>query len=115
MKSALITLLVFATIFFACKKSSPSSNGSAKLFTYNSLTTDHDTIQKGNVTNIRANVSGSAATYAWSANAGDIFGNGSVILFGASTCCTGNHTITCKVSDRNNNTESKTVMVFVKP
>ena len=111
MKKVVLVLFVSTVFFFACKKSTTSSDTS-KLFTYNGLSTDHDSIAKGNVTNIRANVSGTA-TYAWSANAGDIFGSGGVILFGASTCCVGNHTITCKVSDTHNNTETKTVIVKV--
>lgn len=79
---------------------------------FQGLRADHDSIAKGNVTNVHAQVSGDVS-YSWSASAGDIFNSGNTILFGASTCCTGNHTITCKVTDKNNNSESKSVVVEV--
>lgn len=111
MKKLLLIPVVISVIVFSCKKKDTRSSGE-KTFTFNSLRSDHDSIAKGNVTNIRASVSGNV-TYAWSASAGDIFNSGSTILFGASTCCTGNHTITCKVTDQNNNSESKSVVVEV--
>ena len=116
MKKGLFILFAFVAVIYSCQKATtPASNDTAKQFTYSSLTTDHDTIKQGNVTNIRANVSGTASSYAWSVNSGDIFGSGNIVLFGAATCCTGNHTITCKVSDSRSNSESKTVIVYVKP
>lgn len=111
MKLSYFFALLCFVFLIACKKKNNSSTG-AKTFTFYGLRADHDSIAKGNVTNIHAQVSGDV-TYAWSASAGDIFNSGNTILFGASTCCTGNHTITCKVSDRNNNTESKSVVVEV--
>ena len=106
-------LLIFLTTLFilSCKKKD-TTKSSAKSYTFNSLKVDHDSIARGNVTNITADVSGDV-TYSWSASAGDIFNSGKTILFGASTCCTGNHTITCSVKDQGNNTESKSVVVKV--
>lgn len=106
----LFFILIVSIVSFSCKKTVAPST--AKIFTFNSLKSDHDSIAKGNVTNITADVSGDV-TYAWAASAGDIFSSGKTILFGASTCCTGNHTITCTVTDKSKNTESKVVIVKV--
>jgi hypothetical protein len=114
MKNSVIVFVVLTSIFFiSCKKKDTKSNSSEKTFTFDNIKVDHDSIAQGNVTNITANISGGTVTYAWSASAGDIFNSGKTILFGASTCCTGNHTITCTVKDSNNNSESKSVVVKV--
>jgi hypothetical protein len=107
-----LTIAISFILILSCKKKEPEKSGE-KLFTYNSLTSDKDTLKQGNVTNIRANVTGSDVTYIWECSSGDIFGSGSVILFGAGTCCMGNHTITCTVKDKNSNTESKSDLVLV--
>ncbi len=112
MKYALPVFLLFSIAFFSCKKKESKKSGD-KLFTFNSLSSNTDSLKQGNVTNIIATVSGSV-TYSWSVTAGDVFGNGNNVLFGASTCCVGNHVITCTVKDANDNTESKSVNVFVK-
>lgn len=113
MKSVFIFMAISVLFSFSCKKKNQnSSNGNEKLFTFNSLKSDKDTIKQGNVTNIRASFAGEG-TLSWSATAGDVFGSGGVILFGASTCCTGGHTITCTIKDKNNNSESKAVSVYV--
>jgi hypothetical protein len=110
MKKIILFSLILVTVFFSCKKK--DTNSGAKLFTFNGITADHDTILKGNVTNIKANVSG-PVTYSWAASAGDIFGSGATITFGASTCCTGKHTITCTAIDANNNKDSKAITIQV--
>ncbi|HWY11567.1 MAG TPA: hypothetical protein VN026_09585 [Bacteroidia bacterium] len=112
-KLLLLFVLLLVITGLSCKKKQTDSNSNGKLFTFNSLTKDKDTILQGNVTNIRANITGTG-TFAWSSNAGDIFGSGSVVLFGASTCCVGGHTITCIVTDKNHNSETKSISVFVK-
>ena len=101
---------VIAIMTLACAKK-PSSGG-GKTFDYVSLKSDKDTIKQGNVTNVKVNFTGSASIK-WSCNAGDLFGTGNNILFGASTCCVGNHSVTCTLSDNNNNSESKTIIIFV--
>jgi hypothetical protein len=110
MKNLLFVFALVAIFFYSCKKSSTSS--SERLFTFNSLKADYDSILQGNVTNIRANITGTG-NYSWVASAGDVFGSGAVVLFGASTCCVGNHTITCTVTDRNGNSDKKSVVVWV--
>ena len=114
MKNLVIIFTLLISVFFiSCKKKDKKSANTEKTYSFDNLKVDHDSIAQGNVTNITANVSGSSVTYAWSASAGDIFNSGKTVLFGASTCCTGNHTITCTVKDANENTESKSVIVKV--
>lgn len=111
----LVTLVLISSFFLiACKKKPKSSSSSEKLFTYNSLTSDVNSLKQGDATNIKASITG-VATVAWSTSAGDIFGNDRTVLFAAGSCCTGNHTITCTVSDQNNNSESKSVVIYVHP
>ncbi len=112
MKNIIITSVLLVTITFVSCKKKGQTTSTTKVYTFNSLKLDHDSIAKGNVTNITADVSGDV-TYSWAASAGDIFNSGKTILFGASTCCTGNHTITCIVKDSNNNSDSKSVVVKV--
>lgn len=110
-KLFIIIIAISISVGFACKKKKKDASGE-KLFTYNSLVTDKDSIKQGNVTNVRANISGEG-TYVWTCSSGDIFGSGSVILFGAGSCCMGNHNVTCTITDKNNNKEERTVSVIV--
>ena len=112
MKNSIIASIILITVVFVSCKKKDQTPSTAKVYTFNSLKVDHDSIAKGNVTNITADVSGDV-TYSWVASAGDIFNSGKTILFGASTCCTGNHTITCTVKDSNNNSDSKSIIVKV--
>lgn len=112
MKKIAAILVIILFIFANCKKEEKTADSSAKLFTFNSLKADQNSIKQGDVTNISAEVTGDV-TFEWSATSGDVFGSGKVVLFGASTCCVGNHDITCTVKDKNNNSESKTVSVIV--
>lgn len=112
MKHIIILLCVFMIFQLSCKKKNSENPSHEKAFTFNGMRVDHDSIAQGNVTNITADVTGSV-TYAWAASAGDIFNSGKTILFGASTCCTGMHDITCTVTDTYGNSESKTVHVKV--
>jgi len=106
-------LLLAICLFFAfsCKKKEDSPKNT-KLFTFNSLISDSYEIKQGNVTRVTANVTGDV-TYVWTCSSGDLFGSGNSILFGAGSCCTGDHKVTCEVSDKNQNKESKEVTIKV--
>jgi hypothetical protein len=112
MKRIAIFLLMLSIAFFSCKKKKATPPSDEKQFVFNSLKSDVSTLKQGDVTNIKADVTGSV-TYAWACSSGDIFGNGNVILFGAGSCCTGGHTITCTVTDEHKNSESKSVEINV--
>jgi hypothetical protein len=106
-------IIAVASFLFACKKETKKEPTSSKLFTYVSLVADSYEIKQGNVTRITATVNGEV-TYNWTCSSGDLFGSGNSILFGAGSCCTGDHQINCEVKDKNNNKETKSVNVFVK-
>ncbi|MBS1650903.1 MAG: hypothetical protein JSU07_02735 [Bacteroidetes bacterium] len=111
MKKIYFFISVVIFIFFSCKKNtSPSGQ---VMYNFVSIKSDLDTISRGNVTNIKVNYTGQA-NVTWFASAGDIFGSGNNILFGASTCCIGNHTVTCTLKDQNNNSLSKSVVIYVR-
>jgi len=112
MKWFAITTIALSLFFISCKKEKAPEPNTEKLFTYNSLTSDVTTLKQGDVTNIKANISGTAS-YAWSSSAGDLMGTGGTILFGAGSCCTGGHTVTCTVSDTHGNSEAKSVVINV--
>jgi hypothetical protein len=97
----------------SCHKKNSAPDPNAKQFTFESLTSDVSVLKQGDLTNIRAKVDGTGISYSWSASAGDLLGSGNYIAFGAGSCCTGNHTITCTVSDSHNNSESKSVVINV--
>jgi len=109
---AFVFAVMLCALTLSCKKKNETPNGN-KLFTYTDITTEHTEIIQGNVTNVTAHVSGEV-TYQWACSSGDLFGSGKSILFGAGSCCTGEHIVTCTVKDKNNNTESKSVTINVK-
>lgn len=111
MKSILY-LPILLLILFSCKKETKNEPTNTKLFTFVSLTADSYEIKQGNVTRITATVNGEV-TYNWTCSSGDLFGSGNSILFGAGSCCTGDHKINCEVKDKNNNKETKSVNIMV--
>jgi hypothetical protein len=113
MKNYTILILLFGFGFFlSCKKEDKSTNETNKLFTYNSIVSDNTLIKQGNVTRITANITGEGSFY-WTCSSGELFGSGNSIVFGAGSCCTGDHTVTCTVKDKNNNSEAKSVTINV--
>jgi hypothetical protein len=112
MHKLVLAFILIATLTF-CHKKKNTSDPNAKQFTFESLTSDASVLKQGDLTNIRAKVDGSDISYSWSASSGDLLGSGNYIAFGAGSCCTGDHTITCKVSDSHNNSESKSVIINV--
>lgn len=107
-----LSYILLVCVILSCKKKEPKKPSTDPQFTFVSLTADATTLKQGDVTNIKANVTGTV-TYAWSITAGDVFGSGNNVLFAAGSCCTGNHTVTCKVTDSNNNSDSKSVVINV--
>jgi len=112
-KILLFCLMLTFFVSSSCKKEDKQpKNTTTKLFTFNSLESEHNEINQGNVTRITAKVTGEA-TYEWTCSSGDLFGSGNSILFGAGSCCKGDHYIYCNVKDKNNNSESKSILIKV--
>ena len=80
---------------------------------YYSLIAEKDTLVPGEETNITATATGSNLQYFWSATQGDILGSGSKVVYAPSPCHTGTNKITCKITNGNNQSESKSVNIVV--
>lgn len=78
-----------------------------------SLAIEKDTISPGDDTKITANASGSNLSYFWSASMGDILGSGKEVTYAASLCHIGTNTITCKIENANNQSETKSIQIVV--
>lgn len=108
----LLVYIMLTPFFHSCKKESKNNPQNTKTFTYNSLVSEQYEIKQGNVTRVTANVTGEV-TYKWTCSSGELFGSGNSILFGAGSCCTGDHKVACEVSDKSGNKESKEVNIKV--
>lgn len=84
----------------------------ADSFIYKSLTATQLQIDAGQYTEITADVLGADLTYTWKSNPpGSIVGEGNVILF--TICHADTFEVSCEVSDRFGNSETKSVMIKV--
>lgn len=81
---------------------------------YISLEIETDTIFAGDEVQIKATATGSYLQYYWSATKGDILGSGKEITYVSSPCHIGTNTITCKVTNGNDQEGTKTVDVEVQ-
>lgn len=89
------------------------SSDSLQKFKFISLSSKSDTIFTGESVEIEALAEGEGLTYMWSANAGDILGSGSNVIYVAPTCTPGKNEIKCIISDKHNKTEFKTIFIVV--
>lgn len=113
-----VWLVTIVILFSACKKEAPeptdnSGTNNTANFSFTSLSADSYHIPIGGSTGVKATVSGSNLTYSWSASAGDIFGSGSQITYGASSCCGGSNKVKCTVSD-GSSSETKEITIVVQ-
>jgi len=110
------SFILLAFVFVGCNKKNttpaPQAADSSG-FTFNALKADKQEIEQGEVTNVIAEVNGNVS-YAWTVSSGNIFGNGRQVLFGAGTCCSGEHTITCTVTDAAKKSESRSIILKVR-
>ena len=79
---------------------------------FESLTSEKDTLLRGESTTIIAKAFGNKISYLWTASEGQILGVGSQVIFMASPCCYGNIVITCEVKARFEST-SKSLSITV--
>lgn len=108
-KTTLLILLLFLLIF--CEKN--ESVEPVQNLVYYSLVAEKDTIVPGEETNITATATGSNLQYFWSASLGDILGSGSTVKYATSPCQVGTNEITCKITNGNDQSESKTINIVV--
>ena len=107
----LIFILIFLLFCFCSKKNEELEP--VQEFVYQSLIAERDTIFPGEETKIKATATGSNLSYFWSATKGDILGFGAEVIYASSPCHIGKNQITCKITDANNQSESKTLDIVV--
>lgn len=97
-------------IIAACSKSSdPAPENPGVTFKFSSLIVQDTVIKVNDVTTITANATGDGITYTWTADFGTFIGSGNTVQW--TVCHADKFTISCKVTDKNNNSETKNVVV----
>jgi len=109
-------ILMIALFLASCETEDvyvPEGNNGNNPLVFYSLTTDKDTLRGGEIAKITARATGYTLSFAWSATAGTILGSGNEVNYAACSCQSGKNIITCTVTDRSNNSESREVSIFV--
>ncbi len=99
-------------ILAACSKSSdPAPDNTAATLKFTSLVVTDTLLKVNDVTTITASATGEGLTYTWSeaAGLGVFIGSGNTVQW--TVCHADKFTINCKVTDKNNNSETKNVVV----
>lgn len=108
-------ILIISVFSFSCKKDKNSSDITVSIqLKLDSLIAENTVISPGGATKIKAYAKGEGITYQWSVPLGDILGSGQEITYIAPPCTLGVYNITCKVTDKAKNTQSKTITITVK-
>ncbi len=113
MKFYVVSLFILF-ILFSCNDDTGNENTEHQELIYESLSAEADTINSRETTKIMAVAEGFQLSYYWSANAGSILGSGPEVSFASTPCQSGMAKITCKIKDGYNQSESKTLTVFVQ-
>ncbi|MEI6433405.1 MAG: hypothetical protein WCP32_01075 [Bacteroidota bacterium] len=106
----ILSILCLISVFLggaACskKESAPSET----VLTFNSLAAADTVIKVNDITTITANANGDGITYKWSATYGTFIGSGAQVQW--TVCHEAKFTITCEVTDQNNNSETKQIVI----
>jgi hypothetical protein len=97
-------------ILAACSKSSdPAPDNAAATLKFTSLVVTDTLLKVNDVTTITASATGEELTYTWTADFGTFIGSGNTVQW--TVCHADKFTINCKVTDKNNNSETKNVVV----
>lgn len=101
-------------IIFGCSKHDNDNNfqPDSYLTYFESLTSDKDTLLRGESTTITAKATGNKITFSWSASVGPILGDGNQVLYIASPCCYGNVIINCEART-SDGSQSKSLLITV--
>jgi hypothetical protein len=111
-----IFILLFIFILISCENDEQTQECIDNPLTFISLTSEHDTIEFGESTRIIALAEGYKLSHEWSATRGYITpveDKTNEVNYAASPCAVGEITITCKITDDCNNSESKDVKIIV--
>lgn len=108
------SLVMILFLVMACSKNNttqPIDNN--KTFSFDSLTTEQDSIKVNGFTKITAHAQGSGLTYKWVASVGTLDGSGPQVTF--TICHSTTITVSCTVSDNDNHSATKEVKVVSCP
>lgn len=107
-------LLIVLSLFIFCFCSKEDEPEPVQKLVYHSLVAEKDTIVPGEEISITATATGSNLQYFWSASLGDILGSGATVIYATSPCQIGKNKITCKITNGNDQSESKTITIVVQ-
>ena len=109
MKQILLILGIVITFAACSKKSDSTPQNSTTPLVFTSLVATDTVVKVNDVTSITANATGEGLTYTWTADFGTFIGSGSVVQW--TVCHSDKFTINCKITDKNNNSASRDVVV----
>lgn len=121
----LSVLFIIGIISFACEKedeqtdnnnSNGNDNGEEQVLEFESLVAENDSIPFDGDTKIIATASGKDLSYSWKTTQGELFpvnGKANERIFAADPCETGVSTITVTVTDAFDESETKSVDIYV--
>ena len=110
-------LFILLFIFIACNKEETGNGGDAsQKLEFKSLEAERDSITPGETTRVVATASGYKLTYKWSASLGDLLATAydSVVIYATSPCHIGNNQVSCEITDGNDESETKTIIIVVE-
>jgi hypothetical protein len=114
MRNKTFLLFLFIPFLIACGEEIEEETVIKQPLDFQSLKADKDTLISGETTSITAVATGYELTYYWSATTGAILGSGARVTYASSPCDCGKSRITCQVMDGYDQTDTKTVVIFVQ-
>ncbi|MCX6280161.1 MAG: hypothetical protein NT004_19025 [Bacteroidetes bacterium] len=109
MKKIFAIICLISVILSGVSCSKKESAPSATVLTFNSLAAVDTVIKVNDITTITANAIGDGVTYKWSATYGTFIGSGAQVQW--TVCHEAKFTITCEVTDQNNNSQTKQIVI----
>ncbi len=115
MKVRFLLFSIIAILSIACERNNENNSGGNPddPLNFESLVAEEDTLIAGESTIIRATATGYQLNYNWSATAGDLLGSGSEVIYAVSPCHAGNNQIRCTVTDGNDESQTKSIIIVV--
>ncbi len=109
-KIFLLFIMLACLAAISCKKSSNTPDpGTGSNFKFSTLVAADTVIKVNDVTTLSAIATGDGLSYKWSSDYGTFVGSGSTVQW--TVCHQARFAIKCAVTDKYNNSETKTIVV----